>query len=96
MGTVKDIQTAIAGLPHNEYLLLRQWFEEFDAQIWDEQIEEDIRAGKLDRFAEEAIEDFHKGGKTGRREEWKTRNYRFPGEAAEVREAMPRWRPRKS
>ena len=31
---------------------------EFEAQVWDKQIEEDIEAGKLDRLAEEALADF--------------------------------------
>ena len=31
------------------------------AQAWDEQIEEDIKAGKLERLREEALEDIHAG-----------------------------------
>lgn len=31
---------------------------EFEAQVWDKQIEEDIEAGKLDILAEKALADF--------------------------------------
>jgi hypothetical protein len=37
--------------------VFREWFWEFDGQIWDKQLEEDIEAGRLDKFAEEAIRD---------------------------------------
>jgi hypothetical protein len=30
----------------------------FDAQQWDRQFEQDVRKGKLDQFAEEAIADY--------------------------------------
>ena len=34
---------------------------EAEAEIWDKQFEEDVKAGKLDRFAEEALADFRAG-----------------------------------
>ncbi|GAN33229.1 MULTISPECIES: hypothetical protein [Candidatus Brocadia] len=36
-------------------------FEEFDAATWDKQIEEDVKSGRLDAIAEQAISDFKKG-----------------------------------
>ncbi len=34
---------------------------EAEAKVWDKQFEEDVKAGKLDRFAEEALADFQAG-----------------------------------
>ena len=34
---------------------------ETQAEAWDKQFEEDVKTGKLDRFAEEALADFHAG-----------------------------------
>ena len=33
----------------------RKWFHDFDAEAWDRQIEEDVRAGKLDALAGAAL-----------------------------------------
>jgi len=32
--------------------------KQFDAQLWDKQIEEDIKTGKLDKLAQEALANF--------------------------------------
>ncbi len=32
---------------------------ELDAEAWDRQIEEDATSGKLDRFAEQALKEYH-------------------------------------
>ena len=34
---------------------------EAEAEMWDRQFEEDVKAGKLDRFAKEALADFQAG-----------------------------------
>lgn len=39
----------------------RAWFEEFDAETWDKQFEEDASSGKLDKLANQAISDFKAG-----------------------------------
>jgi len=64
MNTVKDIQKAVSNLPKADLRRFREWFEEFDARLWDEQIEQDIRSGKLDELADEAIERFRSGKRT--------------------------------
>ena len=61
MTQVQKIEKEITHLPPRELAKLRTWFEEFDAEIWDRQFEEDVKAGKLDFFAEKAREDFKKG-----------------------------------
>jgi hypothetical protein len=61
MATVQKIEKEVSNLSREELAEFRVWFEEFDAAIWDKQFEEDVRSGKLDEFAEEAIKDFKKG-----------------------------------
>ncbi len=55
---VKEIETAIAKLPPAKIAELAKWFEEYQAQIWDRQIERDLKAGRLDSLLEEAKQDF--------------------------------------
>ena len=57
---VKEIESAIADLPPAEIAELAKWFEEFHAQIWDQQIERDLKAGRLDSLLEEAKQDFER------------------------------------
>lgn len=61
MSKVEKIEQAIASLSTQELAQLRRWFRDFDAKAWDRQIEEDARAGKLDRLAEEAIRSYQAG-----------------------------------
>jgi hypothetical protein len=64
MATVDDIKVAITQLSPEALHELRVWYEQFDAQRWDEEIAADIAAGRLDQFAEEAIRAFHSGETT--------------------------------
>ena len=61
MGDVRSIEKAVASLPPAELAEFRQWFAEFDAAAWDDQIEDDAKSGKLDRLASEALADFKSG-----------------------------------
>jgi hypothetical protein len=61
MSTVEDIKEALQHLSPEDLAGFRVWFAEFDAGLWDRQFEEDVAAGRLDRLAEEAIEDLHEG-----------------------------------
>jgi hypothetical protein len=54
---VKEIESAIANLPPAKIAELAKWFEEFQAKIWDQQIERDLKAGRLDSLLEEAKQD---------------------------------------
>lgn len=62
--TLHDIENAIAGLPPDELSKFRAWFVEFDAEAWDRQFVEDVRAGKLEALAEEALRDLRDGRTT--------------------------------
>lgn len=61
MTTVKEIEMAIAELPANKFAVLRTWFEEFDAALWDKQFEADAEAGKIDAMAGKALTNLKKG-----------------------------------
>jgi hypothetical protein len=52
--SVNEIQTAISQLPRSELEQLAAWFEQFQAERWDKQIESDLRAGRLDALIREA------------------------------------------
>lgn len=64
MSTVKEIEEAIRNLPQDKLSELRVWFAEFDAVLWDEQIEGDVAAGRLDKLADEALDDLRQGRST--------------------------------
>jgi hypothetical protein len=62
---VKEIEGAIAQLPPTKVAELAEWFEEFHAQLWDKQLEEDVKAGRLDSLLKEAAKD-HESGRSGK------------------------------
>lgn len=59
--SVKDIEQAITQLPPAEITELAQWFEEFQNQMWDEQIERDSKAGRFDKLIEQAKAQYSAG-----------------------------------
>jgi hypothetical protein len=61
MTTVEDIEKAVAKLTPKQLAKFRAWFDAFQAQSFDEQIERDAKAGKLDKFAEEALRAHREG-----------------------------------
>ena len=63
MSKVESIEQEIKALTPTELAAFRKWFLEFDAQVWDRQIEGDVRKGKLDKLAEEALAG-HRAGKS--------------------------------
>lgn len=59
--SVEDLEKAIAKLPPGDLARFRAWFEQFDAARFDEKIESDAKAGRLDRLADAALDDIRKG-----------------------------------
>lgn len=59
--TTEDLEKAVANLPPDQFARFRDWFEAFDAARFDQKIERDAKAGKLDRLAEQALADFREG-----------------------------------
>ena len=44
MTTVDEISGAVKRLPKKELARFRKWFAEYDATVWDRQLESDARA----------------------------------------------------
>ena len=63
MTKLERISRDIEALGPDELAKFRAWFAEYDADVWDAQIETDIKAGKLDQLAEQALAD-HRAGRT--------------------------------
>jgi len=63
MNRVEQIESEIRQMTPEELANFRAWFAEFDAQCWDRQLEEDVKAGKLDELAARALRD-HEAGKS--------------------------------
>ena len=61
MTEIEKIEKRIEGLSPEELAKFRSWFVEFDARVWDRQIEADSKAGKLDRLANSALADYKSG-----------------------------------
>ena len=56
--SVEDLESAISGLSANDLARFSEWFEQFMEDRWDRQIEEDIKAGRLDSAGKRADEGF--------------------------------------
>ena len=61
MSKVEEIKRAIEQLPKEDFWNLSGWVIQRHESEWDGQIEGDIRAGKLDKFAEEALREQSEG-----------------------------------
>ena len=61
MQAIQEIESAVSQLPMNDLAGFREWFDKFDAEVWDKQFENDVKSGKLDHLANQAIADFRAG-----------------------------------
>jgi uncharacterized protein YfaT (DUF1175 family) len=61
MSELDKLAERIEKLSPEELKRFRAWFAEFDARIWDAQIEADSKAGKLDTLVGEALADYQAG-----------------------------------
>lgn len=59
--SLKDLESAIADLSPADLVSFAEWFEEFFSQEWDRQIEDDLKAGRLDALIQQAKDDFKSG-----------------------------------
>lgn len=51
--SVQEIESAIAKLSPRELAELSAWFADYHAKVWDQQIEDDLEAGRLDALLDE-------------------------------------------
>jgi len=54
--SVQEIEAAITALAPKDLAELAAWFEEYQAQAWDEQIARDVRAGRFEPLIQRARE----------------------------------------
>jgi hypothetical protein len=64
MSKVESIEHEIEQLSPEELAAFRAWYTRFDAESWDRQIEADVKAGKLDALAEQALRAHNAGRST--------------------------------
>lgn len=62
MNRVARIEAEIAKLKPSEVRRVFKWLSEYEAKIWDKQIKEDAKAGRLDRLWREAEKEIAAGG----------------------------------
>ena len=61
MSEVEQLEQRIKDLSPQDLAKFRTWFVDFDARVWDAQIEADSKAGKLDGLVTEALADYKAG-----------------------------------
>ena len=61
MTKIQKIERDVKSLNPKELAEFRDWFLEFDAEVWDAHFERDARTRKLDRLADEALEQHGRG-----------------------------------
>src|SRR5262249_52976017 len=59
--TLEKAEKAVTQLSPEVLAQFRQWFAEYDGEIWDKQIEADAATGKLDALAQEALAEYYGG-----------------------------------
>ena len=59
--STKELELAVKDLPAAEFATFAAWFEEYLADRWDEELERDIAAGRLDALATKARQDYQEG-----------------------------------
>lgn len=59
--SVQEIETAITQLSNQDVAELLKWLENYHAQLWDEQIEQDLDAGRLDALLSQVDEEYEAG-----------------------------------
>jgi hypothetical protein len=61
MSRIDELKSEIESLPDNEFSELYRWLSEKDWERWDEEIQADSEAGKLDSLIGEARKEKSKG-----------------------------------
>ena len=64
MSDISALERAVENLTSSDLMKFRAWFLSYDADLWDKEIEEDYRSGKLNDLISEAIQDYQEGKAT--------------------------------
>lgn len=63
MSGVDELERVVRELSTEDLAQFREWFVEFDGELWERSLEGDIAAGRLDPLVEEARTE-HREGRT--------------------------------
>jgi hypothetical protein len=63
VSTVQALEQQVSQLTPAELAEFRDWFHDHEWKVWDRQLEQDAKAGKLDELARKARE-HHAAGRT--------------------------------
>jgi len=61
MTDIEELEIRIRNLPKEDISKLRDWFHQFDDELWDQQISGDFKAGKFDKLIDKARSEFARG-----------------------------------
>jgi len=61
MTTVAEIRDAVLALPEDEFEAFSSWFDSYEEDRWDRQIERDQESGPLRELMDKARTDFQAG-----------------------------------
>ena len=64
MSSVQEIETAITKLNATDLHAVADWLEKYRDETWDQEIERDVNAGKLDQLINEAKANYRAGKAT--------------------------------
>lgn len=59
--TIQEMEVAIRNLSPKELDELMAWFEEYYAQVWDQQIDDDANSGRLDDLLADVDKEYNSG-----------------------------------
>lgn len=90
MDRVEEIEIAIASLPPEEYRRLADWFRAREQTLWDDQMDRDSVAGKLEFLFREAENESAQGTIRARRTQRCPNRTGFPKGALSVAQALCR------
>ena len=61
MSEVEELETRIRNLPSEHLAQLRDWFHQYENELWDQQIQADFKAGKFTGLINAARQEFAQG-----------------------------------
>lgn len=61
MNEIEQLERTVSNLSPEDLAQFRAWFLEFDERVWDQQIEADLKAGKLNTLIVEARAEYELG-----------------------------------
>ena len=61
MSEIEEIEARIRNLPEKDLAKFRDWFIQFEEDLWDQQIKHDCQAGKFSQLMTKAREEFANG-----------------------------------